>query len=1400
MTRPGAVELLPLSPVQEALLLRSLGERAAGGGARQLSVAVAGRPDPDALRRAAAVLLDRHATLRAAFRLRDLGSPVQVVGQPDGLPVRIEDLTVLPADERELALRRFERAAAAEPFDLATPPLFRLAAVRLAADRYQLVCTGHPALLDTRSMHLLVDELLAPRDRTRPAPSYREYASWLAGRDRTGGARTWRDLLRGVDGPTLLCPAPEPVHVAPRAETVAVAAPAVATTPAAFRTAWAVVLGSLTGRSDVVFGCGTAGRPPELAGAERMLGMFADVLPMRVRLDPRERLGDLSARMSDRWSALAEHRHLGSAEIQGLVGADRLFDTVVAPDEWADPTGDRRRGAGDALPEGCSLVLEPTPAADRPTVTLRYRSDLFRPDEVRRIGERFLRVLQALAAEPDRPLAAVDTLVRDERQRLLVDANDTSRNVPAAGFAALFAAQAARTPAADAVVCGAERVSYAGLDARATELARRLTARGVGPERIVAVLLPASVDLLVAALAVWKAGGAYLPVDPEYPADRIGSLLDDARPSLVVTAAGLDSVRLAARRGVPVVLTNDPDPGGGGPEPEPGGTGGAAYVIYTSGSTGQPKGVVVTYAGLASLGATQAEQLGVGPDNRVLQFAPISFDASIWEFCLALLSGATLVVPPGDRRDLLTTLPALCREHRVTHLTVPPSALTVVSPADLPGVTTLVVAGEAVPAGTAARWASGRRMLNGYGPTEFTVCATISAPLAGEEHPPIGRPIVNARAYVLDGWLRPAPPGAVGELYLAGAGLARGYLRRPALTARRFVADPFGPPGRRMYRTGDLVRWGEDGQLHFVGRADDQVKVRGHRIEPGEIEAALAREPGVARAAVVVREDRSGDPRLVAYVVPAPAEAAPAPDELRAALAATLPAYLVPATVERLDALPLTSTGKVDRVALRGGRYASGRARAATPEGPGRPDAVDPFDDPDGRYVVLVNQERQRSLWPTFVPVPPGWSVVYGEADLRGCLDFLDQLGRHGAVSSAGVPDLVDPTTYVTHDMGEVWRRLRAEDPVHWHPRTDANPGFWVVTRHADAVAVLRDAKRFTSERGNVLATLLQGGDPGAGRMAAVTDGPRHAELRQLLLRAFSPRALRDVVRRVEDTTARLLDEFVVRGRGDFARDVAARIPLATICDLLLVPAADRDRVLALTKSALSSEHADAAAEESRLARNEILMYFHELVRQRRARPGDDVISLMATAEIQGRPLTDDDIVLNCYSLIMGGDETSRLAMIGMVRAFVEYPEQWRLLRDGRVGLDSAVDEVLRWTTPTMHLGRVALREVELHDRTIAAGDLVTVWQSSANRDERVFAEPDRFRLDRSPNRHLSLGYGAHFCLGAYLGRVEIAAMLGALRRRVAEIRQLGPGRPIYSNFISGLDSLPVCLVPEDRN
>ena len=586
-----------------------------------------------------------------------------------------------------------------------------------------------------------------------------------------------------------------------------------------------------------------------------------------------------------------------------------LFDVALALEGFHGPMPD----------VGQDVTLTFTRHEHEITGTVEFNRGVFARPSVERFAAHVVQALHEALKDTSRKVSELQVLTEAERRQLLVEWNDTEATYPQDRCVhELFEAQAERTPDAPAVSFAAQRLTYRELDERANQLAHRLQKLGVGPETLVAVYMRRSPEMVVGLLGILKAGGAYLPLDPTYPAERLAFMLADSRASVILTQQELAG-RLPTHGARLVCLEAEAEAvaAESAARPRSGATAdNLAYVIYTSGSTGRPKGVLIQHLGVCNLSTAQASTFNVGPQDRVLQFASLSFDASAFEIVMALLKGATLCLENQDSLLLSQTLIQALREHEITNATLPPSVLASLPEESLPTLQTLIVAGEACPAELVARWADGRRFFNAYGPTEATVWATVARCLDATRKPPIGRPIPNTQIYILDADGQPVPVGLPGELHIGGPGLARGYLNRPELTAERFVPNAFSrEAGARLYKTGDLARYLPDGEVEFLGRIDEQVKLRGYRIELGEIEAVLGQLPGVQEAVVLAREDVAGEKRLVAYVV-AGAEQAPKMSDLRSALRERLPEYMVPAFFVFLDEMPLTTSGKVNRRAL----------------------------------------------------------------------------------------------------------------------------------------------------------------------------------------------------------------------------------------------------------------------------------------------------------------------------------------------------------------------------------------------------------------------------------------------------------------------------------------------------
>ncbi|MFI1143124.1 amino acid adenylation domain-containing protein [Streptomyces sp. NPDC020780] len=967
--RPG---VLPLSYAQQRLWFLHRLEGPSATYNIPFALRIDGPLDAEALRHALRDVVSRHAALRTVFPERD-GRPHQHITDPGDIRL---PFTFEPVREAELPGRI--AAAATTPIDIEHRLPLRATLLGPADDTHVLVLVIHHIAADGSSLAPLTRDLgAAYRARVRDeAPAWTdlpvEYADFTLWQRRLLGDEHdprslvaaqlafWKDALEGLPEVTDL-PRDRPRPATPRhtgathdfsldpATVRRIADLARAAGCSVFMVLQAALSAALSRHGagdDIPLGTAVAGRSDEAAAD--LVGFFVNTLVLRTDLTGDPTFLELLGRVKEFDLSAYAHQDIPFERLVELLNPRRsrnhhpLFQTMLilqnhTPAAPLDLPG--LTTGGIPVDPGVSkfdLSFTFTETYDESGAprgmrgAVDYATELFDTATVRGLADRLVLLLDAVTTDPERRLSAYDVLTAAERSRLAAWGSGPADEVPGSPVPALFEQWARRAPHAPAVRDAGTTLTYGELNARADALARHLAARGIGPEDRVAVALPRTNDLVVALLGVLKAGAAYVPLDPDYPARRLSYMLEDSRPRLLLTTPTVR--RRLPECDVPCVDTDYlADEGGTSAFAHPATPTGPArtllpehpaYVIYTSGSTGRPKGVVVTHRGVGAMARTQSERLRVAPGSRILHMASVSFDAAFWELCMGLLSGACLEIAERDALLPGPTLAELVRERGVTHLTLPPAALAVMPPGSLPAGTTLVLAGEACPPALVHHWARDRFLVNAYGPTETTVCATMSAfqhadgPSAPDRSVPIGVPVTGTRVHVLDDRLAPVPPGVIGELYVAGGGVARGYHGRPALTASRFVADPSDRAGVRMYRTGDLVRWTADGELVYVSRVDDQVKLRGFRIELGEIEAALTALPGVAAACAVVREDRPGDRRLVAYTVPADGAAGPDDAEVRAHLGATLPDHMIPAAHVRLEALPVTPNGKTDRRAL----------------------------------------------------------------------------------------------------------------------------------------------------------------------------------------------------------------------------------------------------------------------------------------------------------------------------------------------------------------------------------------------------------------------------------------------------------------------------------------------------
>ncbi len=963
-TEVEIADIWPLSPLQRGLYFQSTFDDGTDIYTAQFSLDFGHRIDVARMRRAAARLLEENPTVRAGFVGDGVADPVQFIGVGLEVPFTEIDLTGLPPDQQQARARELMEEDRRLPFDLAAPPLWRMLLVHLG-DVDRLVVNREFIVWDGWSGALVVDQLLAfyaGDDPRLSTAQFTDYLAWLGRRDPEAAAQSWRRAFTGFDEPTLLAGTvrdrsavvPHRIESYVSEDVTAAlrerARHAGVTLNALMNAVMGLLLSAESGRSDVVFGSTVAGRPTEIDGLDRVVGMFLNTVPIRVTLDPAETLADLLRRMQDEYVQRMEHEYLGLGEIQQAVGHGELFDTLFVLQNFKDAATmaaqSDRYGivAEDSLDHThypLAVVVSP---GDSLHVKIDYRHDLVPESRARALHERFLALLDLLTGDLARAVGTVDALTPTERTDAENEWRATLPAVEDATVAEMLLGRAARIPDRTALVFGEQNCTYGELSVRIEALARELIRRGARPEVVVALGLPRSVDMVVALFAVLRTGAAYLPLELDQPDGRLRTVVDDARPVLFVTT---DSVRerlgLPAERSLcvdragssaPVRVAealSDAElgafaPGSAGRLDHP------AYVIYTSGSTGTPKGVVTPYRGLTNMQRNHQDAIfdpvvdSVGGRRmRVAHTVSFAFDMS-WEELLWLVEGHEVHVCDEElRRDSLA-LVDYCDAHRIDVVNVTPTYATqlfadgLLDDADGGHRPPLVLlGGEAVPDSVwnRLRDTEGTLGYNLYGPTEYTI-NTLGAGTDESVTPTVGVPIRSTRAHILDSWLRPVPDGVAGELYIAGVGLARGYLGRFGLTAERFVADPFGTAGTRMYRTGDLVRRRPDGNIDYLGRTDDQVKIRGYRVELHEIESVLESHPAVASAAVIAVPDPlvPDTRRLAAYVVCTGEPNDAAVDVLLGYLRELLPDYMVPGHLQAVDALPMTVNGKLDVAAL----------------------------------------------------------------------------------------------------------------------------------------------------------------------------------------------------------------------------------------------------------------------------------------------------------------------------------------------------------------------------------------------------------------------------------------------------------------------------------------------------
>jgi bacitracin synthase 3 len=958
--------IYPLTPMQEGMLFHSLLEKGSSAYFEQAVLSVKGEVNVDLFEKSFNRLIQRYEILRTVFRYEKVDKPVQIVLTEREAQVYVEDLSGLEEKAKEVSVESFIRKDKQKGFDLTRDFLMRISILKTGPSAYKIIWSHHHILMDGWCLGIIIRDFMQCYRSFRnnaplqldPVVPYSDYIRWIERQNRKEAESYWKSYLEGYDSTVVFPQKPgytdgyrqQALEMKLDKELVSrvssLASGLSVTVNTILQACWGIVLQRYNNTRDTVFGSVVSGRPAALPGVESIVGLFINTLPVRVTSHEGQVFSDLAKDVQQKSAASIPHDYFPLAEIQAHTGQKQELINHIMVFENYPVSEDAKKTDGEltgyvvedfVMHEQTNyhfnLLVIP---GEELLVKFDYNEERYDTGFVRSIARHFRNVIEEVSANPGISVSGIRMLAEDEVGDIF--SRFRRNDQPQSTILEVFGRHVAASPDKPAIVFEEQVITYRELDARASRLASLLLSKGLGREQLVAILMERSPEIIVSMLAALKAGGAFLTIDPAYPAKRIGYILDDSAAGIVLTNTDIPVLPRSGREIIDFrkpgafiesdselpVLADPPLPGS------------LAYVIYTSGSTGQPKGVLVEHKGFVNMILDMVHTFGLS-NNRVLQFSSASFDASLFETGLALLSGSTLVMIHREVIQDAALFTEFVEKSAVDVLFLPPAYLNSLE-GKLPScVNLLFTGGEAANPVDVASYSLRLKYVNAYGPTEISICASFRIIEPGEAFEslvPIGKPVANLPVYILDSNLSLLPDGVAGEICVGGTGVARGYLNRPGLTAEKFVISPYNT-SERLYRTGDLGRWNAKGELEFLGRRDEQVKLRGYRIEPGEIESALLGHPSVQNALVLLRKDaRTGDSYLAAYIVASPGcTFSPEAEELKGFLAGSLPEYMVPSRFVMLESFPLTVNGKVDRRALPDPFAGTGNPVSAAPEG-----------------------------------------------------------------------------------------------------------------------------------------------------------------------------------------------------------------------------------------------------------------------------------------------------------------------------------------------------------------------------------------------------------------------------------------------------------------------------------